>query len=71
MPNVKSTISKHSYRLLKQTILEPKSNQCNCRKADERPLDQKCLTDNVVYKAKVTAMQSGRGLQGVHRNDFQ
>ena len=28
-------------------------------KADECPLEQKCLTDNVDYKAKVTASRDG------------
>ena len=62
MTNVKSTISKHNQCLLKQTVLEPEPINviaerqiatCIC------PLHQKCLTNNIVYKAKVKNSRYG------------
>ena len=38
-------------------IIQPTSNNhiCNCRNRAECPLDNKCLTANIVYKAAVSA----------------
>ena len=57
MPNVKSIISKH-----KKTALDPPTNNrektCNWINSQKcPPLQQKCLTNNIVYKATVTSNQ--------------
>ena len=47
-----SVIASHNRR-----IIQPNSNNhgCNCRNRAECPLDNKCLTANIVYKAVVSA----------------
>ena len=49
--NIKSIISGHS-----KQILHPKPPQygCNCRDKNNSPLDNKCLTLQIVYQAHVT-----------------
>ena len=63
LPNVKQTISNNNNNLL-QIHREKESPQndklCNCRQQNKRscPLDRKCLTKCVVYKATVTETDS-------------
>ena len=44
-----------------QKILFPKKSTeqrtCNCLNKENCPLEQKCLTTNIVYKAKATSKQ--------------
>ena len=52
--NIKTIINAHNAK-----ILFPKKcteqRACNCLNKDNFPLEQKCLTTNIVYKAKVTS----------------
>ena len=52
--NIKSIINSHNAK-----ILDPKKSTeqrtCNCLNKVNCPLEQKCLTRNIVYKAKVTS----------------
>ena len=50
--NMGSVIASHNRR-----IIQPVSNNhgCNCRNRAECPLDNRCLTANIVYKAVVSA----------------
>ena len=52
MRNVKTSISNHNHQLLKQRAESP--TNCNCRLPNECPLNGKCLTENLVYKAEIT-----------------
>ena len=49
MPNVKSIINKHN-----KTVLDPPTNNskitCNCINKEKCPLQEKDLTDNIMYK---------------------
>ena len=54
MPNVKSTISSHIYRALKNNNVATTSVTCNCRGKIHCPHEGKCLTTSVVYKAAIT-----------------
>ena len=56
MPNVKSIISSHNKRILKQETEKNKEPEpeCNCRQKNSCPLKGKCLTKGVVYQATVT-----------------
>ena len=56
MPNIKSSISKHNSKILRNTENELQPDPgCNCRAGEEQcPLEAKCLTDKVVYRATVT-----------------
>ena len=56
MPNVENIISTHNKNILNKHR-QPKTDDrklCNCRNSEQCPLDGKCLTDNVVYKATIT-----------------
>ena len=56
MPNVKSVINKHN-----ETTLDPLTNTsertCNCINKAKCPLQEKCLTNNIMYKATLTSNQ--------------
>ena len=56
MPNVKSIINKHN-----KTVLDPPTNNsertCNCINKEKCPLLEKCLTNNIMYKATLTSNQ--------------
>ena len=59
MNNVKRVISSHNKRLLKETKSAQESTKdsskqlCNCRNANECPLNNMCLTKDLVYQAEV------------------
>ena len=61
LPNVEQTISNNNHRSL-QLHRRKESTQdnqlCNCRQKNSCPLDGKCLTKCVVYKATVTETTS-------------
>ena len=51
--NIASIISGHNKGLLRGA--PPPERDCNCRNREECPLDNKCLTPNIVYEANVTS----------------
>ena len=56
MPNIKSIINKHN-----KTVLDPPTNTsdrtCNCINKEKCLLQEKGLTNNIMYKATVTSNQ--------------
>ena len=56
MPNVKPIISKHN-----KTVLDPSTKNCEgtcfCINRQKCPLQQKCLTKNIMYQATITSNQ--------------
>ena len=56
MPNVKSIINKHN-----KTVLDRPTNTnkkaCNCINKEKCPLQEKCLTNNIMYKATLASNQ--------------
>ena len=77
LPNVKQTISNNNHRLLQLYRMKESnqdSNLCNCRqKNNSCPLDGKCLTKCVVYKATVTETTSNNQETyiGLTENEFK
>ena len=74
MPNAKSTIDAHNRRLLKQTnTSESTSNAslCNCRKKENCPLENQCLTRGIVYQATVTTEQGSECYVGLTDTYFK
>ena len=59
MPNVKTIISNHNRHLLEKRNEPSTDKNCNCRARDECPLNGKCLTKSIVYKAEITATDVG------------
>ena len=59
MNNVKSVISRHNKRVLREAKSAQESTKdkkilCNCRNVKECPLSNMCLTKDLVYQAEVT-----------------
>ena len=54
MRNVKTTINSHNVKILfpKKSA---KQRTCNCLNKENCPLEPKCLTTKIVYKAKITS----------------
>ena len=50
MNNISSILSTHN-----KNILNPKQTSfgCNCRNKDNCPLDDECLTPNIIYRANI------------------
>ena len=74
MPNVKSTIDAHNRRLLKQTNSGKAisdASLCNCRKKEDCPLENQCLTKGIVYQATVTTEQGSECFVGLTDTDFK
>ena len=53
-PNMAQIISGKNSKVLTETEEEVKTCSCPKNRKNECPLDQKCLTDNLVYQATVT-----------------
>ena len=74
MPNIKQTLDEHNKGILSKSA---KSNTatptCNCRKSNECPLSNKCLTESVVYQATVTSTSadSPQTYIGLTENSFK
>ena len=56
MPDVKSIINKHN-----KTVLDPPTNNsertCNCLNEEKCTLQEKCLTNNIMYQATFKSNQ--------------
>ena len=52
MKNMSSTISSHNKQVLQS---RNKNDRCNYRKKGSCPLDNKCLTPNIIYEAQITS----------------
>ena len=74
MPNAKSAIDAHNKPQLKQTnTSESTSNAglCNCHKKEDCPLENQCLTRDIVYQATVTTEQGSECYLGLTDSDFK
>ena len=54
MPNVKSIISSHNRKILNPTNNLQQEKTCNCIRKETCPMEEKCLTENVIYEATIT-----------------
>ena len=50
-PNMKKIISSHNAKILRKSEITPPEKTCNCRQKDSCPVEGKCLTDNIIYQA--------------------
>ena len=53
MISIKKLIRKQNRKYLKTKINEENETLCNCRKKKYCPLSNKCLVENVIYKATI------------------
>ena len=57
MRNMNSILTSHNKKILAEN---EKQYECNCRNKDECPLENKCLTPQVVYEADVITVNTSR-----------
>ena len=53
MPNLKAKIGRHNKKILENTP-PPKTKSCNCLKKENYPTRGACLTENVLYYARIS-----------------
>ena len=53
MPNLKAKIDGHNKKILKTTP-PPKTKLCNCLKNENCPMRGACLTENILYYARIS-----------------
>ena len=78
LPNVGNIIDGHNKKTResnsKKEMQEHQLKTCNCRKANQCPLNGKCLTKSVIYKASVTTRdgnEEARTYIGFTKNEFK
>ena len=73
MPNLKSKISSHNFKILKEEETPMSRGGCNCRKSrGPCPLGGNCLIDNLVYRAEVIDENDNRATYtGLTGNSFK
>ena len=54
MPNVKSKINAHNKKILSSEVRK-EERTCNCTRIENCPLNQNCLSRNIVYEATLTS----------------
>lgn len=73
MNNVKGVISKHNKKIMRSNIEDNNSSKCNCRRAEDCPMNGKCLANSIVYKATVTSQNkdTSETYIGLTNNQFK
>ena len=74
MPNVKQIIDGHNKAIIKKDKQPPQDqaeNACNCRNKNECPLEDACLTMEVVYQATVESGNRTDTYVGVATTEFK
>ena len=68
-----SIINKHNKKILNTKTPIPALKPCNCRIKEDCPLNNNCLTTNIVYNAKVTTNEdtTGKNYIGVTEGTFK
>ena len=52
-PNLSRKISAHNSKMLNPKVEQEDKKECNCRKKNECPVENKCLQEGVIYQATV------------------
>ena len=55
--NMERIMSKHNKKILANETTNTKEKQCNCRETTKCPVENKCLTESVIYKASIDAAE--------------
>ena len=71
MPNMSSVIKSHNARVIKGKVDKSPKKMCNCRVKNNCPLNGKCLSKSVVYKATVTSNNMSKEYIGLAGNTFK
>ena len=67
--NVASIISSHNRKILNTN--HPETRSCNCRNKDSCPLNNQCLTKNIVYEAKIETEDTIKFYRGLCSTTFK
>ena len=70
MSNMKTVINNHNKKVLNNAT-EDTTNGFNCRSKRQCPLDNQCLTPNVIYKASVTCDDVEKSYIGLTEGPFK
>ena len=70
---MKSDISKHNKKVLNAEAIPENKRTCNCPRnnRDRCPLDGRCLSDSIVYKANVTTPITSKDYIGATQPPFK
>ena len=73
MNNMQQIISSNNKKVINKQSSEDNVPPCNCRNKPECPLEGKCLTSNIVYRADVLNLSdhTTRTYLGVCETDFK
>ena len=71
--NLQTIIKKHNRKILETSKKPSTENNCNCRKKNDCPLKNNCLTSSVVYNANVTTESDtiGKNYIGLTEGTFK
>ena len=71
--NLQTVIKNHNRKTLETSKTPSKENNCNCRKKNDCPLKNNCLTSSVVYNANVTTKSDtiGKNYIGLTEGTFK
>ena len=74
-PNMSTLIKAHNNRMrrneTRQQAENNKGSECNCRNKENCPLDGKCQTRSIIYKATVVSGEEEREYIGLTENAFK
>lgn len=70
-PNIKKIITKHNNHLLNKKPNQELNRTCNCRSKPDCPLDGKCLTSCIVYKAVIQTQNETLTYFGASEGEFK
>ena len=75
MPNMSTLIKAHNNSMRRNETYQQaennKGSECNCRNNDNCPLDGKCQTRSIIYKATVVSGEEEREYIGLAENAFK
>ena len=69
--NMSAIIANHNMKLLQEEATTKNERDCNCRNKEKCPLNGKCLTQTVIYKAELHDHKTKRNYIGCTEGEFK
>ena len=69
--NLTGIIRQHNAKVLNATKTPNEARLCNCRNKQSCPLDGKCLSSSIVYRAEVTSDNNTKIYYGASEGEFK
>ena len=70
MPNMEAIITGHNFKILQNKESKNK-NMCNCAEPSECPLEGKCLSESIIYRATVSTAEGEKDYIGCSEGKFK